>query len=89
MATAERLLAPDVIRIRYTMGEDWSGEPAIYFRVLLSDPASDPTRLGAVTRNVQEVIERDVDPLNTWGLFPYFNFRSQSEQATMREPAWA
>ena len=90
VAWAERVLAPlGVIRIRHTVGEDWSGEPAVYFRVLLSDAASDPARLRDVTRNIEAVIDREVDPLNAWGLFAYFNFRSQSEQAVIQEPAWA
>jgi hypothetical protein len=27
----ERSLAPDVVRIRYDIGEDWSGQWAIFF----------------------------------------------------------
>ena len=30
-------LGPDVIHVRYTLGQDWSGEYAIFFRILLSD----------------------------------------------------
>jgi hypothetical protein len=30
----------EVVRIRYSVGHDWSGDPAIFFRVLLSDTAS-------------------------------------------------
>ncbi len=33
-------LAPDVVRIRLNIAQDWSGDPAIYFRVILSDEAS-------------------------------------------------
>jgi hypothetical protein len=35
-----RLLTPDVVHIRYDIGQDWSGDWAIFFRVLLSDEAS-------------------------------------------------
>jgi hypothetical protein len=31
-----RLLAPDVVHIRYDIGEDWSGDWAIFFRVVLA-----------------------------------------------------
>ena len=37
---ATRALAPDVVRIRYSLGEDWTGDPSIFFRVLLTDEAS-------------------------------------------------
>ena len=33
------LLAPDVVHIRYDIGEDWSGDWGIFFRILLSDEA--------------------------------------------------
>ena len=29
-------LAPDVVRIRLNISQDWSNDPAIYFRVILS-----------------------------------------------------
>ena len=35
-----RLLSPDVVRIRYDIGEDWSGQWAIFFRVVLTDDAT-------------------------------------------------
>jgi len=89
IADVERMLAPDVVRIRYTTGDDWSGEPAIFFRVLLSDPASRPDRLNEVTRRIAARISQHVDPLQSWGLVPYFKFRSQSEQAVIQEEAWA
>jgi hypothetical protein len=36
---AERNLAPDVIRTRYEIDEDWSGQWAIFFRIVLTDEA--------------------------------------------------
>jgi hypothetical protein len=46
----ERKLVPDVVRIRFTEAQDWSGDPAIYFRVTLSDEASRRDRLADVAR---------------------------------------
>jgi hypothetical protein len=89
VAKAEHLLAPDVIHIRHTIGEDWSGAPAIYFRVLLSDAASEPAGLRDMTLRIKAVIEQVVDPWSSWQLVPHFNFRSESEQAVLQEPAWA
>ena len=42
---AERVaeeLRPDVLRIRCSVGEDWSGDPAVFLRIVLSDNASKP-----------------------------------------------
>ena len=37
-ASAE--LASDVVRIRYNLAEDWSGDVAVFFRVVLKDSAT-------------------------------------------------
>ena len=84
---AEAQLTPDVARIRHSIEDDWSGEPAIYFRVLLADAASREDRLRAITERVREVVMGRVDPYE-YGLTPYFRFRSVSEQAELRDRAW-
>jgi hypothetical protein len=82
-----RDLAPDVVRIRFNVGQDWSEHAAIYFRVILSDAASRPDRLAEVTGMVRT---RLFDELGLWesDLLPYIRFRSQSEQAKLREAKW-
>src|SRR6266568_2539191 len=87
VANVERLLAPDVVRIRYEIGTDWSGDWAIYFRVVLSDEAG-KKRLREVAKRVVRSLADHLDFL-TLGLFPYHSFRSESEQAALREEAWA
>ena len=79
--------APDVIRIRFHVGEDWAEEPAVFFRILLSDAASQPGRLFPVTRAVRQRLHDDLGFPNP-DLLPYFRFRSQSEQAAIQDPAW-
>ena len=32
-----------------------------------------------------DLITQQLDPVGQWGLIPYFNFRSQSEQASLKE----
>lgn len=88
VAAVERELAPDVVHIRYEIAPDWSDEWAIFFRILLSDKASREERLAEVT---ERVTSRLVDrlKLDESGLLSYFNFRSQSEQKMLKEPAWA
>jgi len=51
-----RDLAPDVVRIRLLVTEDWSGDPALYFRVTLADEASRGDRLSAITALVREKV---------------------------------
>jgi len=82
-------LGPDVIRVKYTLGQDWSGEYAIFFRIVLSDRASKRDRLLPVTKRITHQIVQRLEPVEQWGLVPYFDFRSQSEQAALKEEAWA
>jgi hypothetical protein len=82
-----RLLAPDVVHIRYDIDRDWSGDWAIFFRIVLSDEAS-RTRLREVTKEVVWRLADRVD-FSSMGLFAYHNFRNVSEQAVLREEAWA
>ena len=85
----EPTLGPDVVRLKYTLGEDWSGDSAIFFKIVLSDQASRRDRLLNVTNQVKHTIEQRLEPLEQWGVLPYFSFRSQSEQAALQEEAWA
>jgi hypothetical protein len=82
-----RELAPDVVRIRLLVSEDWSGDPALYFRVILSDEASRREPLLAVTRLVRAKVAEELR-LEESDRHPYFRFRSESEQAKLREPLW-
>lgn len=82
-------LGPDVVSLRYTLGQDWSGEPAVFFRVVLSDRASRRDQLRRATTRVTDAIVQQLQPLEEWGVLPYFSFRSQSEQAVLKEEAWA
>ena len=100
IASVERMLAPDVVRIRYSVGVDWVGEPAIHLRVLLSDEASGcscqtggsvgQARAAATCRLMetsQRVQEKVHVALASSGVkeFPYFNFRSAGERKTMAD----
>jgi len=80
-------LSPSVRMIRYNIDQDWSGQWAVFFRVLLSDDASLPTNLREIAPRVVRRISDRLD-LPGLGLFPYFNFRSEAEQALVPEPSW-
>jgi hypothetical protein len=82
-------LAPQVVDIIATLGDDWSGEPAVFFMVILADPATRRDQLLDVTNRVSQTLVDQVQPLEEWGVLPYFNFRSKSEQAMNNEPTVA
>ncbi len=80
--------APDIVRIRYSFEDDWSGDAALYFRVLLSDAAAAPARLLLTTRRIAESLRTDLRPEES-GRITYFNFRSEAEQRELKDPDWA
>jgi hypothetical protein len=82
-----RRLAPDVVRVVLRDAPDWSGDPAIYVRVLLADEATTGGRLGEVVSRVRETISEELG-LDRLDRIPYFKFRSVSEQAKLREASW-
>ena len=74
-----------VVNLRYTLENDWSGDPAIFFWITLSDEAARPVVLAQNGRRIIDSITQRLDPVGQWGLIPYFSFRSQSEQAKLQE----
>lgn len=89
VARAAQSLAPHVVGIVPTLGNDWSGEPAVFFMVILADSASRRDQLLNISNRVEQAIVQQVQPLEQWGVLPYFNFRSQSEQAKLSQPTLA
>lgn len=76
---------PGVANLRYKLDDDWSGDPAIFFWVTLTDEAARREVLSQNSRCIMDFITQRLDPFGQWGLIPYFYFRSQSEQAKLRE----
>jgi hypothetical protein len=64
------------------------GEPAFFFLAVLIDGAPRGQLLN-ITRQISQDIVRQVQPLEEWGVLPYFNYRTQSEHARIQEPIWA
>ena len=85
---AVQALAPDVVRIRYNFGEDWTGDPSVFFKVVLSDDASREKNLSQVGQRVTQTLRNEIK-LEELGLHFYFKFRSLSETAQLKEAAWA
>jgi len=84
----ERRLARDVVRIRPAITLNSTGDEAIFFRIVLSDEASRENRLQEVTKRVEAELLKAI-PLDKFGLYQYYNYRSASEQALLKEPAWS
>jgi hypothetical protein len=83
----QQSVGPDVVRIRYEIAEDWSNQWAVFFRIVLKDDAA-RRRLRDVATKVVWGLARELD-FPSMGVSAYHNFRSESEQAMLQEPAWA
>ncbi len=83
---AAALLGPEVLNVAYRIDPDSTDEPSIFFRILLADSAVREDTIASVTRRIAEVLLGAVRPLEDWGLRPYFNYRSKSEQDRHRDP---
>jgi hypothetical protein len=84
---AERDLAPDVIRIMYSFAEDVQGNVSLFFRIVLSDAAAVPSRLRETTQRIIIKVLQEIKA-EELGLQTYFNFRSRSEQAALKDSFW-
>jgi hypothetical protein len=80
-------LRPHVRNIWWEIGPDWSDDRGIFFRVLLSDTATRGNRLEATTSEVRRRLLDKLRPLDL-GLIAYYTFRSESEQASLKEKSW-
>jgi len=87
---AIRSLNPqEVVRVAYSIGNDSTDDPAIFFRIVLTDAASREERLADVTEHVESSLFNSIRPIENWGLTPYFSFRSFSEQSVRSDPEWS
>lgn len=71
----------------YVSAEDNQGIDSLFFRILLSDAASNPATLRETTERIIARVLREIRA-SELGLQTYFNFRSKSEQAMLRDPFW-
>ena len=81
-------LGPEVTHVAYSIGPDSTGESSIFFRILLTDSYIREETIADLTRRIAAVLSNAVRPIEDWGLRPYFNFRSKSEQDRRRDPDW-
>ncbi len=81
-------LGPEVVHVAYRVREDSTGDPSIFFRIVLADPVFKDETLIEVTERIITLLVDEIMPIENWGLHPYFNFRSQSEQQRRPDPDW-
>ena len=88
IAEAGKRLGPEVVHVAYSLGPDSTGEPSLFFRILLDDGSIREETIADLTGRIATALFDTIRPLENWGLRPYFNFRSKSEQDHRRDPAW-
>lgn len=85
---AKSVLGPEVAHVAYRVGEDDTGSPSIFFRITMQDFAMIESTISDFTSRVTTALFDEIEPLANWGLRPYFNFRSVSEQQKRPDPDW-
>jgi hypothetical protein len=88
-AAIQTLDPQEVVRVAYSIGYDSTDDPAIFFRIVLTDSASREEVLSDVTRRVESTLFKSIRPTQGWGLTPYSSFRSYSEQSVRNDPEWS
>jgi len=81
------MLAPDVKRILYSIAPDWTGQESLFFRIVLTDEASEPKPLRKIVLHVPQTINKAIKA-EELGLQTYFTYRSKSETEEERDPEW-
>ena len=89
IAAIRSLNPQEVVHVAYSIGNDSTDDPAIFFRIVLTDAASSEDRLADVTGRVEGTLVDSIRPIEHWGLTPYFSFRSFSEQRMRNDPDWS
>jgi hypothetical protein len=85
----ESKFAQDVHHIRYSFEENWIGAPSVLFRIVVRDEASRGDHQLYELSNKVSISLLNEAKTDENGLYAYFDFRSMSEQAKLKDPAWA
>ena len=78
VAQAASALDPQVVSVTPTLGNDWNGESAVFLEVVLADGIP-RAQLVPLTRQISQSIVQQVQPLEEWGVLPYFDYLTKSE----------
>ncbi len=80
---------PEVEKVFYTIRDDSTDEPAIFFSIVLADEAVSKDRLLEVAHQVESALMDAIRPLENWGRTAYTSFRTSSEQKMLPDRAWS
>jgi hypothetical protein len=85
-----RKFPDEVVRIRHSFSRDWDGDPAIYFRIVVTDEARRNLPLAVLTGRIEDTLIRDLALFNSeYSVYiPYFEFRTKAEQDRSKDPEW-
>ncbi len=84
----EDLFAPQVVQIQYTLENNHYGDPAITFRVLVTDDAADDIdQLFELSEKISHALVIEAQTYEI-GLDAHFSYRTVSEQEKLRDPMW-
>ncbi len=80
----------EVVRIRHSFSRDWDGDPAIYFRIVVTDEARHNIPLAQLTGRIRNALTKDLALYESeYSVYiPYFNYRTRSEQDEVKSPEW-
>src|SRR5271169_139633 len=85
-----RKFPAEVVRIRHSFSRDWDGDPAIYFRIVVTDEARRKVPLSHLTAQIEDALTNDLELYTSeYSVYiPYFNFRTKTEQDQLKDPKW-
>ena len=84
LKSIEHLVPEGIVKFRYSFDDDWSGDPGLYFWVMLTDEAAEKRNVHRVATAFETLIDKRIEPHWRWGLLPYYRYRSLTEQATLK-----
>ena len=85
--SVESTFSSQVASIGHSFGEDATGAPSIFFRVLVRDEAAPTSHLRELSQRLAIALMNEARTDEN-GLHAYFDFRSVSEQQKLRDPDW-
>ena len=88
-AVSRIMLPPQVVSLTPMLGTDGNGNDAVFFRIVLADNSAPRNQLLAFTRQISASIIAQLNPNEEWGVWPYFDFITQSEEARNKQPILA
>lgn len=76
---AKKRIGPEAVDVSYRLDADSTGEPSIFFRIILADWATREDQLPEVTGRIAATLFDEIHPYENWGLFPYFNYGREAD----------